>query len=321
MSWRGLALRLGAALSLTCGVLVGAGWATSSAAPPPVNPEIAVSPTTVVPGEQMKVTGHDWPARALINVATCGANAIDGTVDCNNSAITTTASLRTGTVTVRVDAAMPPKPCPCVVMAKGVYTGAQASAPVTVEGAGTAPVPPAPGVTQPDFQFQDVHIVSSVTLGSLMGTSTKRTVEFRIHNASPFPDVPVLTGRWGHPTEVHNAITMPYVGEMTPGATKALQATFTLPALSLGAYDVRLTAQVVGFTAKSHGTASTTQWPIGLFVVIALFLLLVLLAIIIRPRRRKRRQAPPAPDHSLGEPVRLASSAESESRSDALSGR
>jgi hypothetical protein len=317
---RGFALRLGATASLTCGVLAGA-WATSVVAQPTPQPQLSANPTTIVPGQQVVVTGRSWPDRILINVVICGADAVDGTVDCANSETATTSSLRTGTVTTRITGALPPKPCPCVVLAKGVYTNTQATTPVTVVGAATAPVPPAPGVLQPHFTFEDLRVLSSVTVGSAMGTSSRRTVEFQIRNAGLLSWTPLLTGRWGRPTAIRNAITMPYIGELAPGATKEVRATFTLPAFSVGTYDVRVGAQVVGFTATSAATTSTTQWPIGLFVVLALILLLIVLGLVIRPRRRRRRQPPPAPPRVPEEPVRLASSAESESRSEALSGR
>lgn len=318
--------RLAATASVCCGAAVaglaavaGVAGTAAVAAPRPPQPQISANPTTIVPGQQVLVTGQGWPDRALLNVVICGADAVAGTADCANTATATVSSFRTGTLTARITGALPPKPCPCVVLAKGVYTGAAATTPVTVVGAGTAPVPPAPTITQPDFRFEDVRILSSVTAGSAMGLSTSRTVELRIHNAGSLHETPVLTGRWGRPTAVQHVITMPSVGQMAPGATKAVRATFTLPALSVGTYDVRVEADVVGFTARSSATASTSQWPFGLFALLALLLLLVVLALATRPRRRRRRQPPP-PAQVSGEPVLLASSAESEARSAGPSG-
>ncbi len=292
MNRRRFALRLATAVSLLCGARVVGVVAAGAAATAP-QPQVAADPTTIVPGQQVLVTGQHWPVHALVNVVICGADAVDGTADCANADTATVGSLRTGTLTARITAAVPPRPCPCVVMAKGVYTGAQATTPVTVVGAGTAPVPPGPTVRQPNFEFEGLRVLSSASFGSVMGTSSPRTVEFRLRNATSFPETPLLTGRWGRPTAVHNAVTMPYVGQMAPGATKLVRATFTLPALSLGTYDVRVEAQVDGFTTASSATTSTSQWPYGLFAVLALVLLLVVLGLVTRPRRRRRRKPPP----------------------------
>jgi len=320
MRRRGSAVRLGAAVTLTCGVLVAGAWAASAAAAPPAaQPQIGVSTTTIVPGQQVVVTGRGWPHSVLVNISTCGADAVDGTVDCASPETATVQSFRTGMLTARITGALPPKPCPCVVMARGAYTNVEATTPVTVVGALTAPVPTAPTVTQPDVQISDLRALSSVTIGSAMGTSTERTVELQIQNSGQFTETPVLIGRWGRPADVRNTITMPYVGPLAPGTTKDVRATFILPALSFGTYDVRVVSQVVGFTATSRATTSTTQWPFGLFAVVALFVLLVVVALVTGPRRRRQRRAapppppfpppPPPPYQAPREPARLAAPA------------
>lgn len=323
MSRRGPALRLAAAVAVA---LVGGVPTAASSAWAAAPPHLALATTTIVPGQEVAVSGTGWAAGAALTATVCGADAVGGTADCANTAASELIASPTGVVTGYVNGALPPQPCPCVVLVIGLNTQFTQKIPVTVVGAATAPVPPAPTTEEPDLRIQDLRVAATLTAGSAMGAAAPRTVELRLHNAGPYPETPELIGRWGHPTEVNHAITMPSVGSVAAGATKEVRATFSLPAFSVGTYIVLVTAEVVGFAKQTSATRSTTQWPFGLFALGVVLLVLLVVGLATQPRRRRRRRArrppppPPAPQ-SPAVPRRLASSAESEARSEALSGR
>lgn len=282
---------------------------------------ISLSTGTVAPGQSVVITGSGWPVGAAVSASICGADAVAGTTDCATTAGVSLVANTDGDVWARMVVATPPQPCPCVVLATSFGTGITAKFPVSIAGAATAPVPPPPTVQNPDIEVHDLNVVRTTTLASAMGASVTRTVELLVVNAGPLVETPRLTGRWGHPTQVRNVISMPRVGPMPAGSSKTVQARFTLPALSMGVYTVQVTAQVVGFANQASATTSTTQYPVGLFVLGVVLIVLVLLLLVTRPRRRRRRRARRVPPSQPSGPRRLASSAESESRSAALSGR
>lgn len=339
MSRRGAALRLVAVLAVVWSAV---GAAAASAA---TQPRISLGTSTIAPGQVVTVTGTGWPGGAVVVASICGADAVDGTADCANTASSQLKASPTGVLTGRLTGALPPQPCPCVVLVVGVNITTTQKIPVTVVGAATAPVPAAPSTNEPDLRIQDLRVESTLTIGSAMGAAALRTVELQVHNAGPYPEVPELIGRWGHPTQVDHAISMPKMGSVAPGATKRVRVTFSLPALSLGTYTVRVTAQVVGFTRQASATTSTTQWPFGLFALGALLVLVVVVLLVARPRRRRRRKLgtvpqagvaavsrnpeewpppPPPPEQWFQPPPdsrRVARSRESEERARSVSGR
>jgi hypothetical protein len=309
---RGNALRVG--MVAAAAWLGGSGLAVVSASAAPQG-TISLSTTTIVPGQYFTVTGADWSAGTTLVAYVCGHNGATSE-DCASTNFGELQASPKGAISARMLGVVPPHPCPCVVLVKGVNVQFTESIEVTVL---TGPIPAPPN--EPDLRIQDLRVVAKSTGASAMGAAAPRTVELRLHNAGPFTETPVVIGRWGHPTQVDHSITMPKMGSLAPGATKSVRADFSLPALSVGAYTVQVTAQVGGFGSETNATAPTTQYPIGLFALLAFLLLTVLLLLVTGPSRRRRRarRRPPSPPQL--EERRLVSSAESEARSEALSRR
>lgn len=339
--------RAGAVLRLTAAAA--AAWLAAGAAPgsamAAASPQITLGTTTIAPGQKVAVNGTGWAPGTALNATICGADAVDGTADCANTSTVKFIASPTGVINGYLYGALPPQPCPCVVLVVGLNTETTETIPVTVVGATTAPVPPAPTTNEPELEIRHLRVTATPTVGSVMGAAAPRTLELRVHNAGPYQETPVLIGRWGQPTAVDHAITMPSVGSLAAGATKDVHVTFSLPAFSVGTYTVRVSAQVVGFTKKASATTSTTQWPFGLFALGALAVLVVVVLLVARPRRRRRRKVGTAPQAGVAavsrnpeewpppppppeqwfqpprEPRRVASSAESDERSRSVSER
>lgn len=316
----GLGLRLaGAALLATWGALAAPAVGAAAAA----QPKLALATTTIVPGQKVDVTGSGWRPRTVLSAFVCGADAVAGTSDCAVTATTELLASPTGLITAHLTGAVPPQPCPCVVLVTGVNVSYTEKIPVTVVGAATAPVPPAPTPYQPDLVIEGLHVEAPTTVGSAMGASAPRTMVLGVRNAGTAAETPLLLGRWGPAGQVDHAITMPAVKPVAPGATETVRAAFSLPALATGSYTVRVTAEVVGFRHEASAATTTTQWPVGLFALGALVVLLLVLALATRPRRRRRRlaRARPAAGQAPSELRLVASSAASEARSASESGQ
>ena len=288
------ALRLAAAAVV--GSALGAG-ALAAGASAGTQGRVVLSTTTIVPGQRVAVTGSGWVPRTVLNAVVCGANAVAGTADCANTATSELLASPTGLITTHLTGAIPPQPCPCVVLVNGVNVSYTEKIPVTVVGASTAPVPAPPPFVQPDLAVRDLHVDAPLTVASAMGASAPRTVVLLLHNAGTATETPTLLGRWGRAGHVDHVIAMPAVKAVAPGASERVRAPFSLPALATGTYTVRVTVEVVGFRREAAATTSTVQWPVGLFALGALLLLAVVVLLATGPRRRRRRgrrvQAPP----------------------------
>ena len=190
--------------------------------------------------------------------------------------------------------ALPPKPCPCVILISGVTSQYTKKIPVTVVGETTAPVPqPAPATVEPKFQVVNLHVAGGVTLASAFGGAAPRTVEFQVSNVGTLTETPVLVGRWGTGNKINNVIKMPTLQEVAAGKSVAVRAHFSLPALSMGSYTVKVFVQVVGFHNVASDSATTSTWPFALFIALLVLLELLLLAITKIVRTRRRRAAGP----------------------------
>ncbi len=242
----------------------------------------------------MVVSGSGWPAGTSLSASVCGADAIAGTADCAQTTTVTVVAPRTGRIWVLLTPALPPKPCPCVILISGVTSQYTKKIPVTVVGETTAPVPqPAPATVEPDFQVANLHVAGGVTLASAFGGAAPRTVEFQVSNVGTLTETPVLVGRWGTGNKINNVIKMPTLQEVAAGKSVAVRAHFSLPALSMGSYTVKVFVQVVGFHNVASDSATTSTWPFALFIALLVLLELLLLAITKIVRTRRRRAAGP----------------------------
>ncbi len=286
---RGRAIALLATIA-TFVVVVSAGMGVIASAAP-TSPRITLSTDAVAPGQRVLIRGTGWPAGFDLSATLCGANAVNGSVSCAQTTTVPLVAGAGGEVWSWMTASLPPAPCPCVILISGVTNPYSRAIPVTVLGASTAPVPPVRQTLEPDLRINDLRVVAKKTLASSMGGAALRTVELSIYNASSVPWTPHLIGRWGKGTGITHVISMPSVGSMAPGSSTTIRAPFSLPALSVGTYAVRVVVLVVGFQHQGSAMTSTSQWPVGLFILIAVVLILLVWLVVTLLRRRARRRA------------------------------
>lgn len=273
----------------------------ASAAP---NPTVSLSTTQVVPGQAVTVTGTGWPDQTRVQAALCGNDAVGGTADCANSSTAAMAATARGLLWSQIIGAIPPAPCPCVVLVTAQSLGYSRTIPVTVEGAPSAPVSPPKLAPPPTVRIASLDVYGPTTLSSAMGASTRRTVELELTNPTTAPVTPVLFGNWGRGADPTSTIRFPRQRALGAGQSRMVEASFEVAAFSVGTYTVKVQAQLVGYPRAATATTTFGQWPVGLFALAAV-VLLVILSLLVgsyrRRRRDRRRQAlvrpvPPAPE-------------------------
>jgi MYXO-CTERM domain-containing protein len=266
------------------------------------NPGIQLSTNVLVPGHTLVITGSGWTHTASVNATICGADAVSGTADCAVTSTATMGATARGLLWSHIAIVIPPAPCPCVVQVSGTNITFTEKIPVKVVGAPTRPVQPAATESPPTLKISGLEVVGGATLASFFGGRAPRTLEFRLRNTWDHAVSPVLLGRWGQGKDLPNVIEMPSFGSLGPGQTRELKVPFSLTALSIGSYTVAVRVQLVGYPREFAATTTTSQWPIGLFLLG--LLLLVLLAYLVAIRRRRKETAEPAAtdDGAPGEP-------------------
>ncbi|HEU5307550.1 MAG TPA: hypothetical protein VFW97_09495 [Acidimicrobiia bacterium] len=264
-----------------------AGAAAPGAKAPP--PTLELSSTVLVPGSSVAIHGTHWPEGTTLQAVLCGANAVDGSVDCVGRAAVTMTPGPTQVVDGTLQVFVPPRPCPCVVLVSGLSSSISRRIPVQVAGTATAPPETASPLAKPPTLTVDAEVSGGTTLASLFGGPAERTVEVRIHNAGSV-DVahPVLTLSWGRSGSPDHLIRTPRLGPIAGGATRTVEVPFDLDALSVGNYEVA--GRITGASKPVALHASTSTWPWGLFVIALVLLQLILLGIRNRVRRRLARK-------------------------------
>ena len=253
---------------------------------------IAIASASIAPGQKLLITGSHWPAGTGVAATLCGADAQAGTADCAETTTVLMVAPRTGRLWVLMTTALPPKPCPCVILVTETTGQYIKRIPIAVEGAKTVPVQKTSIASAPALTITGLKVVGGITLASAFGGAAPRTVEFRIRNTGTQPVAPVLLGRWGSGTQITHVIEMPIVAQLGPGVSETIRAHFSLPALSVGNYTVKVEAQAIGSGPIDTATASTSTWPFALFIVALVLLGLLLLGIekMVQNRRRRREQ-------------------------------
>ncbi|HUA95308.1 MAG TPA: hypothetical protein VMB82_07245, partial [Acidimicrobiales bacterium] len=271
------------------------------------DPTVSLSTTQVVPGQAVTVTGTGWPDQTRVQAALCGNDAVGGTVTCANSSTAAMSATSRGLLWSQIMGAIPPAPCPCVVLVTAQSLGYSRTIPVTVEGAASAPVTPPKVASQPTVTITSLHVYGTTTLASAMGASSKRSIEFRLSNPGTTSVTPVLFGYWGRGDNPTSTIHLPKQGALGPGKNRTVEGSFEVPAFSVGTYTVKVKAQLVGYPQAPTATTTFGQWPVGLLALGAILLLVVLYLLARasgrrRARRRDQRRqelirpVPPAPD-------------------------
>lgn len=263
----------------------------ASAAP---GPTVSLGTTAVVPGQAVTVTGTGWPDQARVEAALCGDDAVGGTADCANGSTAAMAATARGLLWGQVAGAVPPVPCPCVVLVTADSLGYRRTIPVSVGGASSAPVSAPAAAAQPTVRIVSLTVRGRTTLPSAMGASSRRTVELTISNPGAAPVTPVLIGNWGRGDDPTSTIRFPRQEPLGAGRSRTVEASFEVAAFSVGTYTVEVQAQLVGYPHTAVVATTFGQWPVGLLGLAAVLLLLILLLVARRwgRRRRDRRGEP-----------------------------
>jgi hypothetical protein len=269
--------------------LLGVGGGTLAGAAT-TKPKISLSTSDFAPGQRVFITGSGWPVDSNLSLVLCGADAVSGTADCAETTTVSVIAPRTGRLYVWMTTAVPPKPCPCVILVTGVTDYYTQKIPVTVVGVPTAPVPPAAPPVEPEFRVT-LQLVGGTTLASSFGAAAPRTLDVRVDNLGTRTETPLLLGRWGTGKRYTNVIKMPTMRSLGSGQSQVVQAHFSLPALSMGLYTVKVFVEGVGFRVVASDSGSTSTWPIALFVTCLVALELILMGIVKVVRNRRRRRA------------------------------
>src|SRR3954447_19561615 len=105
-------------------------------------PTASIKKKTWQPGEKMFVEGKSW-SKGNVAVQICGNNEVNGTPDCDMlSARNFGVAADTGTFRGNIFVAIPPVPCPCVVVVRSTTSSAQGGLPISLSGADVNEGPP-----------------------------------------------------------------------------------------------------------------------------------------------------------------------------------
>lgn len=279
-------MRRAAILALVA--LVAGAWFTASAprsvAASPA-PAIDLSSTKFAPGDSIAITGTHWPQGTTLQAMLCGAEAVDGSVDCVQRAAVTMTPGPDGALQGVLHVYAPPRPCPCVVLVSGLSSSYAQRIPVEVVGVPVAPVSSAAPQSKPLTLEVQVSVSGGTSVASLFGGPAKRVLTVTLRNtgtvAIPHPVVAARWGRGGAPT---HAITSRVLAALPPDTRRTVQLPFELDPLSIGRYHVR--GVVTGATKPVGFEAQTSTYPWGLFAIGLVLLQVVLLALRNRARRR-----------------------------------
>jgi hypothetical protein len=257
------------ALALVAAVSFVAFPSHASAAAP--EPTLAVTTPRVKPGQTLSIHGEHWPERTTLHAVLCGANAIDGSVDCVEQAAMTVAPGPTGVVDGSMPVLAPPEPCPCVVLVTDLASTFERRLPVTVLGVPTSAID-AEG-TDPGTALQvDARLTGGTTIGSLLGVSTRRTLVVTLRNTGAVSvDAPVVTARWGRGSKAGELVGSAAAVDVSPGATRTVELEVGLDAPAIGSYTIA--GDVAGVGAPVTFRTTTTTWPWGWLLVVQAVLL------------------------------------------------
>ena len=267
----------------------GAPAAPSSAASP--TPTLAVTPAAAPVGKTVVVEGRGFPPQTYdVQVQVCGNLALNGTADCDPAAVRTSFAAAGG-FALNLPVTMPPKPCPCAIVAFSSVLSDLVKEPFTVIGAPEA----APAAAPPAFEQKTLRVENAKLEGnggwqSWFGASTTRDLAFTVYNAGTLPvDDPPLVLIAGTGDNPEGVVTPPRIGHLEPGARRTVHATVPIETFSVGSYTVK--GRIGNSGAAETFRARTSTYPWGLLVLAILMLLVVVLWIRNALRRLAARRA------------------------------
>ena len=139
MGVRRRVIALALALAVCTGLFAVTAVGPAQAEDPAGGTEAVALPPFAPPGTLVQVRGQNWPPKALINVALCGNNFLNGASDCVSTSGNTTTANDDGRFFTEIQVSLPPKPCPCVVHVSTPEATVTVDIPFEVIGAEVAP--------------------------------------------------------------------------------------------------------------------------------------------------------------------------------------
>ena len=257
-------------------------------------PRISATPSTVRPGDSVRVGANDLAPLTDYQVEVCGNGGFGTSAECNQASTITAATSELGQFSVVLRLQSPPVPCPCVVKALLLQSTAagpseqEVSTPITILGMPTATPRPPSNIGNPSGLVVDrADLVGARSWAEWFGGAPHRTLvlELRDAGANLIPSTPFVlrSGPKGHPTQIESA---PVVPPLHPGQVVSYRVPVTFPILAHGDYVVVGTLGSAGQTVKFRVTTPLMPWGIvftlGFVVLVALGLLIWR---IVRPRR------------------------------------
>jgi hypothetical protein len=256
-------------------------------------PELDVWPISAAPGEMVQISGVDWPSLEMVQVEVCGGGERAQSNDCAHSTARSIATTRAGELIGRLEVALPPTPCPCVIRAWVPGGSSSQVASFVVSGA------PYEGLAEPDDLVEPVarvEVRASLTgddsVAAWFGAPPERTLVLELENLTDERvDGLRLRADWGRGEGADGMIDVPELPPLEPGRTESIEVPVRLGPLSLGDF------VVAGEIRGEPGTeflVRTGSFPWALAAIPALILLqwaLLKLRNVLRRRVRDRRAA------------------------------
>lgn len=234
------------------------------------------------------VVGAGWQPGDLVAVALCGNEAARGSIDCLPHAREVGVG-PDGTFHLALTVAVPPRPCPCVVVVTGLDSGGRAVVPLEIDGLPRAPVErpdPAPAA---DVTVDEVRLEGGGPWTSWFGGGATRTLVVVVRNTGTTDVEARLTATAGPGDDPDGWVEVPRPVRVEAGERRVVRVPVRFEPLGAGRHSVVGTVAAGGREQPFRASASVQPW--GLY---ALVVVILLAAAGVPVRRRRRGPGSPA---------------------------
>lgn len=248
-------------------------------------PPLELDATTVAPGTTVMLQGTQWPVHQVFQAAVCGRGAFAVSSDCDLSGAVGFGPADNGVVQAALVVAIPPSPCPCVVMITRAHPYAVERLPLRIVGAPSAPLSTPRPLADSRVRVTHVQVLSENSWTSWFGAAAARTLVLTVHNGSAVPVHPLVVARWTDGSD-HHPITTPQPRLLPPGATERMSLPFALSTFADGTFPVVGQVNDATFTRRFADATSTTPWALDVAAVVLAVGALLGLGAFMGGRRR-----------------------------------
>jgi len=248
-------------------------------------------------GEQVIVSGTDWPPNSIVQVQTCGNLGLNGTSDCDQITTVQVGVNTAGSFAAVILIGNPPVPCPCVFQVTSQTSGLVKTLDFEVRGAAVNPDEPT-GIVLPDrrLNITEARIEGSGPWTALFGARPNRTLVLTVANtgfvAVNNPSIVLGLGKGANPT---GFVAPPTIERIEPGESVTVRVDLELPVFAIGTYAV--VGSIPGFETPIEFRAESSHVP-WLLLLIPVLILIQVGLLTTRNRVRDRlakSERPPAP--------------------------